>query len=147
MAKPTDNSEFFLDQLIASIQSHLPTIKGIYVTTSLYPGLIPGPGIVFWSGYSIPPAKPGAPPTETPPQEVLPQNFEESTTLSPEEEAAANFATDAGYSGTEALAIGQTVGKQIRKEVYLFQIYLRQFLKKIDLLPKQINLNLHQLKK
>jgi len=115
MAKPTDNSEFFLDQLIASIQSHLPTIKGIYVTTSLYPGLIPGPGIVFWSGYSIPPAKPGAPPTETPPQEVLPQNFEESTTLSPEEEAAANFATDAGYSGTEALAIGQTVGKQIRE--------------------------------
>ena len=35
MAKPTDNSEIFLDQLIGSIQTHLPTIKGIYVTTYL----------------------------------------------------------------------------------------------------------------
>jgi putative chitinase len=115
MAKPTDNSEFFLDQLIGSIQSHLPTIKGIYITTSLYPGLIPGPGIVFWNGYSIPPAKAGAPKTEEPVQEVSEESFKESTTLTPEETAAADFATDAGYNGSEALAIGQTVGKQIKE--------------------------------
>ena len=57
MAKPTDNSEIFLDQLIASIQTHLPTIKGIYLTTSLYPPLMtPGPGVVPFVGYSVPPA-------------------------------------------------------------------------------------------
>jgi putative chitinase len=115
MAKPTDNSEIFLDQLIGSIQTHLPTIKGIYVTTSMYPGLIPGPGIVFWSGYSIPPAKPASPSEPPTNEEVNQESFEQSTTLSPEETAAADFATEAGYSGTEALAIGQTVGKQIKE--------------------------------
>jgi len=116
MAKPTDNSEIFLDQLIGSIQTHLPTIKGIYVTTSMYPPLIPGPGIVFWNGYSIPPTKPGSPSIESPTtQEVSQESFEESTTLSTEEAAAADFATEAGYGGTEALAIGLTVGKQIRE--------------------------------
>ncbi len=115
MAKPTDNSEFFLDQLISSIQTHLPTIKGIYITTSLYPPGTPGPGIVQWSGYSIPPAK-TAPPSEEPTEseEVSEESFEEATTLSPEETAAADFATNAGYGGSEALAIGQTIGKQIK---------------------------------
>jgi hypothetical protein len=66
MAKPTDNSEIFLDQLIASIQTHLPTIKGIYLTTSLYPPLMtPGPGVVPFVGYSVPPAsKPTPPPSD-----------------------------------------------------------------------------------
>jgi hypothetical protein len=51
MAKPTDNSELFLDLLIASIQTHLPTIKGTYITTSLYPPLMtPGPGAVPFVG-------------------------------------------------------------------------------------------------
>ena len=60
MAKPTDNSEVFLDQLIASIQSHLPTIKGMYLTTSLYPPtMTPGPGAVPFVGYTIPPASQG----------------------------------------------------------------------------------------
>jgi len=115
MAKPTDNSEIFLDQLIGSIQTHLPTIKGIYFTISLYPGLI-GPGIVFWNGYSIPPAKPGSPSIESPTtQEVSQESFEESTTLSPEETAAADFATEAGYSVSEALAKALTAAKKIRE--------------------------------
>lgn len=115
MAKPTDNSEVFLDQLISSIQTHLSTIEGIYLTLSLYPpAMTPGPGIVNWKGYTIPPATPSAPSAPevmTPEQE---QSFEKSTTLSPEEEAAADFASDAGYSGTEAIAIGITVGAQIK---------------------------------
>ena len=115
MAKPTDNSEVFLDQLISSIQSHLPTIEGIYLTLSLYPpAMTPAPGVVKWTGYTIPPATPGAP---QPPEVLTPeqeQSLDESTTLSPEEEAAANFAEDAGYSGSEALAIGLTVGAQIK---------------------------------
>lgn len=57
MAKPTDDSAVFLDQLIASIQTHLPTIQGMYLTTSLYPPLLtPGPGAVPFVGYTIPPA-------------------------------------------------------------------------------------------
>lgn len=61
MAKPTDNSEIFLDQLIASIKSHLPTIQGVYLTTSLSPAGVPIPGIVQWKGYTIPPEKPTPP--------------------------------------------------------------------------------------
>lgn len=67
MAKPTDNSELFLDLLIASIQTHLPTIKGTYITTSLYPPLMtPGPGAVPFVGYTIEPASPGAGGVDTP---------------------------------------------------------------------------------
>jgi len=63
MAKPTDDSAVFLDQLIASIQTHLPTIQGMYLTTSLYPPLLtPGPGAVPFVGYTIPPAS-RTPPT------------------------------------------------------------------------------------
>jgi hypothetical protein len=61
MAKPTDNSEVFLDQLIASIKRHLPTIQGIYLTSSLSPAGVPIPGIVQWKGYTIPPEKPTPP--------------------------------------------------------------------------------------
>ena len=65
MAKPTDNSEVFLDQLIASIKGHLPTIKGVYLTTSLSPAGVPIPGIVQWGGYTIPPEKPTPPNPKT----------------------------------------------------------------------------------
>ena len=62
MAKPTSNSSVFIDQLISSIQTHLPTIKGIYFTTSLYPPLLtPGPGVVPFVGYTIPPSSPSPP--------------------------------------------------------------------------------------
>ena len=115
MAKPTDNSELFLDQLISSIQSHLPTIEGIYLTTSLYPpAMTPGPGIVNWKGYTIPPAVPGSPDSSSPLTIEQQQSFDESTTMSSEEQTAADFATDAGYSGSEATAIGLTIGAQIK---------------------------------
>jgi hypothetical protein len=79
MAKPTDSAAVYLDQLISSIQTHLPTIKGIYFTTSLYPPLLtPGPGAVPFAGYTIPPASPTPP---TPPVTVA-----DSQTSTPAEE-------------------------------------------------------------
>jgi len=50
----------FLDKLISGILNHLPTVGGLYMTTSLYPGAppFPAPGVVSWTGYTIPPAAP-----------------------------------------------------------------------------------------
>ena len=60
---PTDDSGVFLDKLIASMVSHLPTIQGLYMTMSLYPGAPPfvAPGVLTWTGFTVPPAGPGAP--------------------------------------------------------------------------------------
>ena len=60
---PTDDSGVFLDKLIASMVSHLPTIQGMYITMSLYPGSPPfvAPGVLTWTGFTVPPAGPGAP--------------------------------------------------------------------------------------
>lgn len=58
---PTTHSGIFLDQLITGIISHLSTISGLYITLSAYPGfplLPPLPGVLFWQGYSVSPAKP-----------------------------------------------------------------------------------------
>ena len=114
MAKPTDNSEVFLDQLIASIQSHLPTIKGMYLTTSLYPPLLtPGPGAVPFVGYTIPPASRGVGGgsadnlQSTPEEQALEQKrIEEAITLTPEQELIAEDATERGYGINESTAAG-----------------------------------------
>jgi putative chitinase len=114
MAKPTDNSEVFLDQLIASIQSHLPTIKGMYLTTSLYPPLLtPGPGAVPFVGYTIPPASRGVGGgstgnlQSTSEEQALEQKrIEEAITLTPEQELIAEDATEKGYGINESTAAG-----------------------------------------
>lgn len=54
---PTDSCLSFLDQMVLFMQIHLLSLKGMYMTTSLYPSApspIPGPGVVQWTGYSIP---------------------------------------------------------------------------------------------
>lgn len=114
MARPTDNSEVFLDQLIASIQAHLPTIKGTYLTTSLYPPLLtPGPGAVPFVGYTIPPAGQGVGGgtagnlQPTPEQQAEEQKqVEEAIKLTPEQEALADDATEQGYGINESTAAG-----------------------------------------
>jgi LAS superfamily LD-carboxypeptidase LdcB len=54
MAKPTDNSEVFIDALITLIQQHLQTVGGVYMTTGLVPpSPIPIPGVANWTGYSM----------------------------------------------------------------------------------------------
>jgi putative chitinase len=114
MAKPTDNSEVFLDQLISSIQTHLPTIKGTYFTVSLYPPLMtPGPGVVPFIGYTIPPASRGVSGgstdnlQSTPEEQALEQKrIEEAITLTPEQELLAEDATEKGYGINESTATG-----------------------------------------
>ena len=54
--KPNDNSEIFLDSLVKSIQTHLTTVGGLYITTATYsPSPLPLPAIKTWTGYTIPP--------------------------------------------------------------------------------------------
>lgn len=56
MAKPTNNSEVFLNQLISQIQFHLTTVGGVYITSGfLAPVPLPLPGFTTWTGYTIPP--------------------------------------------------------------------------------------------
>ena len=60
---PTDDSGIFLDLLIASMVIHLTTIQGLYITISLYPGAPPfvAPGVLTWTGFTVPPAGPSVP--------------------------------------------------------------------------------------
>ena len=53
---PTDDSGVFLDRLISSMQVHLTTIQGMYMTMSLYPGAPPvtAPGVLTWTGFTVP---------------------------------------------------------------------------------------------
>ena len=50
-----DDTNIFLDILIASMQIHLTTIAGTYIMESLYPGLpvITAPSILPFVGYSV----------------------------------------------------------------------------------------------
>ena len=58
---PNDNRELIIDQFINAATLHLTTISGLIQTTSLYPSApspIPSPGVIAWSGYTVPPAIP-----------------------------------------------------------------------------------------
>jgi putative chitinase len=114
MAKPTDDSAVFLDQLIASIQTHLPTIQGMFLTTSLYPPLLtPGPGAVPFVGYTIPPASKSSSmggnnniPTTQEEKTEEEKQVEEAIKLSPEQEVIADDATDKGYDINDSTSAG-----------------------------------------
>lgn len=52
---PTRNENGFIDPFISLGRAHLATISGLITTTSLYPPLgTPGPGIIPWTGYTVP---------------------------------------------------------------------------------------------
>ena len=70
MARPTDNSEVFLNQLITQMQLHLQTVGGIYITIgTIMPSPLPLPGFKTWTGYTIPPSEGGPEvPMQTPPE-------------------------------------------------------------------------------
>lgn len=57
LLQPTNRSEILIDDFIQYATTHLLSISGIVNTISLYPPLsTPGPGVVLWSGYTVPPA-------------------------------------------------------------------------------------------
>ena len=104
--KPTNDTSVIVDEFIKYAIQHLNTVSGIVTTTSLYPPVAqPGPGILLWSGYQIPPATPGVSIPE------LPNNRSVDTSpikMSDEQLAAAedaslnggdiNSSTNAGYN-------------------------------------------------
>jgi hypothetical protein len=52
---PTKSTKLFTDLFSFVATTHLPTISGIITTTSLYPPFgTPAPGVIFWSGYTVP---------------------------------------------------------------------------------------------
>ena len=54
---PTDITALIVDEFIRNATTHLTTISGIVNTLSLYPPIpTPSPGILNWSGYTVPPA-------------------------------------------------------------------------------------------
>jgi GH24 family phage-related lysozyme (muramidase) len=54
---PTDNTSLIVDEFIQHATTHLLSVNGIVNTLSLYPPIpTPSPGIVNWTGYTIPPA-------------------------------------------------------------------------------------------
>lgn len=59
--KPARRREIVVDMFILAALIHLFSIGGIIQTTSLYPSAptpIPGPGVISWTGYLIPPVIP-----------------------------------------------------------------------------------------
>jgi hypothetical protein len=60
--QPTNSTTPFIDLFISTATLHLSTITGIINTVSLYPTVpspTPGPGVINWVGYSVPPSTPG----------------------------------------------------------------------------------------
>lgn len=109
--QPTDAASNFLDLFIIYAQAHLTTIQFGCSTISLYfgfPLIPPLPGFVQVTGYTLTPSTPSVPK----PLVITPEvkaKVEEATTLAPEQEAAANEATELGYGLNESTAIGLSV--------------------------------------
>lgn len=115
MARPTNNSEVFLNQLIPQIQLHLQTVGGIYITTGIIvPIPIPMPGFKSWTGYTIPPDGSSPTPDLTLTQEIL-QNLTQLVEFKPEELAVSNIASDKGYAIPEATGFGSVIGGEVIK--------------------------------
>jgi len=54
---PTKSSLSFINMMVLFMQIHLLTLKGMYLTTSLYPAApspLSAPGVVNWQSYTIP---------------------------------------------------------------------------------------------
>lgn len=58
---PTQQTELIIDEFIRYANFHLTTIMGMINTVTLYNAgvvIVPGPGIILWTGYSVEMAKP-----------------------------------------------------------------------------------------
>jgi hypothetical protein len=54
--QPTNRTELIVDDFIQYATTHLTTVSGVINTISLYPPLTtPAPGVISWSGYTVPP--------------------------------------------------------------------------------------------
>lgn len=52
---PSNSSNLMVELFVLSAILHLQTVGGVIITTSLYPPIgTPAPGIISWTGYTIP---------------------------------------------------------------------------------------------
>lgn len=51
--KPNTDSKIFIKAFKAAATAHLATVSGLFFVTAVYPGNVPGPGVVPWSGYKV----------------------------------------------------------------------------------------------
>jgi hypothetical protein len=52
---PTKSKTLLTDLFVLAATIHLQSISGLITTTSLYPPIgTPAPGIIFWTGYTVP---------------------------------------------------------------------------------------------
>lgn len=109
LISPNNNSEILIDDFILYATTHLATIGGTVNTISLYPPTgIPAPGILTWTGYFIPPAKPTTPTTSIPRETLQIQQrlAEDAANISPQQLSIADNATDLGYDIVQSTSIG-----------------------------------------
>jgi hypothetical protein len=84
---PNNDPSLLIDLFIATATAHLQTVGGIINTISLYPPVgTPGPGIIKWNGYFVPPSQPGG--ISTPPDSAF-QMTEQDIAVKEEEKAQA----------------------------------------------------------
>lgn len=79
---PTKNTSLIIDDFIQYATQHLTTVSGIVNTISLYPTIpvpTPAPGVLNWTGYTVPPAAP----TPSPSQELYDKIDWSKTDLDP----------------------------------------------------------------
>ena len=102
--KPTNNTGLIVDEFIKYATQHLNTISGIANTISLYPPIgTPGPGIVTWTGYIIPPAAPSVNLPAGPTVDTSAIKMSDAQLAAAEaaslDGADINSSTNAGYNG------------------------------------------------
>ena len=99
---PNNNPELIINDFILYATGHLASVSGIINTVSLYPSAptpIPGPGVILWTGYQIPPASPPIPKLDVSSVQMNEQQLTLSTLgsvdgLSIDESTALAFDTD-----------------------------------------------------
>lgn len=109
--QPTKNPALIIDDFINYATGHLSSVSGIVNTISLYPPFgTPGPGVIQWTGYQIPPARPGGSlPSELPeqPEQVDTSDIE----MTDAQLAAADEASLEGADINESTAAGFEVSE------------------------------------
>lgn len=101
--RPTNNTGLIVDEFIRYATQHLNTVTGVISTTSLFPPVgTPGPGIINWTGYIVPPASPSIPIRQVDTSAIeMTAEQEAIAERASERGANANAATAAALSGVE----------------------------------------------
>lgn len=94
---PTQNTVPFVDLFISTAISHLATVSGVINGNSLYPTAptpTPGPSIINWTGYTIPPSLPGGGIDYKIPEQIIEARIEELEEVKAKHEANPDETSD-----------------------------------------------------